>query len=101
MTARLRLLLLRTCSFLASHPASWIEVQSLPRGCYFLVPIHQVRTCTSHQQISCVAVDLQPAHPHTFVCFGLTDRTRQVILDLFHAVYPSPLTPVEIAEKTG
>ncbi len=56
LTARFRLLLPRTGSFLASHPASWIDVQSLPRGCHFLVPIHQVRTCTSHQQISCVAV---------------------------------------------
>ena len=81
MTARFRLLLSRTCSFLASHPASWIDVQSLPRGCHFLVPIHQVRTCTSHQQISCVAVNLQPAPPHTFVCFGLTDRTRRMMLE--------------------
>jgi hypothetical protein len=76
LTARFRLLLPRTGSFLASHPASWIEVQSLPRGCHFLVPIHQVRTCTSHQQISCVAVNLRPAHPHACACFGLTDRTR-------------------------
>src|SRR5438034_1383465 len=81
MTARFRLLLPRTCSFLASHPASWIEVQSLPRGCHFLVPIHQMRTCTSYQQISCVAVPLQPAHPHAFACFGLTDRTSQMMLE--------------------
>src|SRR5438128_11847723 len=59
LTARFRLLLPRTCSFLALHPALWIDVQSLPQEGHFLVPIHQVRTCTSHQQISCVAVDLQ------------------------------------------
>lgn len=76
LTARFRLLLPRTGSFLASHPASWIEVQSLPRGCHFLVPIHQVRTCTSHRQLSCIAVNLRPAHPHACACFGLTDRTQ-------------------------
>ena len=81
VTARFRLLLPRTGSFLASHPASWIEVQSLPRGYHFLVPIHQVRTCTSHQQISCVAVHLQPASPHAFACFRLTDRTRHMMLE--------------------
>ena len=81
MTARFRLLLPRTCSFLASYPASWIDVQSLPRGYHFLVPIHQVRTYTSHQQISCVAVHLQPAYLHAFACFGLTDRTRRMMLE--------------------
>ena len=83
VTARFRLLLPRTGSFLASHPALWIEVQSLPQGCHFLVPIHQVRTCTSHQQISCVAVHLRPAHPHACACFGLTDRTRHRMLDIY------------------
>jgi hypothetical protein len=47
LTARFRLLLPRTCSFLALHPALWIDVQSLPQEGHFLVPIHQVRTCTS------------------------------------------------------
>ncbi len=81
MTARFRLLLPRTCSFLTSHPASWIDVQSLPRGCHFLVPIHQARTSTSHQQISCVAGNLQPAFPHVFTCFWLTDRTSPLTID--------------------
>ena len=69
MTARFRFLLHRIGSFLTSHPALWIDVQSLPQGCHFLMPIHQVRTCTSHQQISCVAVNLQPAHPHALRMF--------------------------------
>ena len=81
IATRFRLLPLRTRGVLASHPASWIDVQSLPRGCSFPMPIHWMRTCTSHQQISCVAVNLQPAHPHTFVCFGLTDRTRRMMLE--------------------
>ncbi len=52
VTARSRLLPLRTGGFLVSHPASWIEVQSLPRGCSFLTPTRQGRNCTFHQQIS-------------------------------------------------
>ncbi len=89
ITARFRFLLPRTCSFLTSHPASWIDVQSLPRGRHFLMPIHQVRTCTSHQQISCVAGPLQPVHPHTLVCFGLTNRTGQRMVDKYWLFSPA------------
>ncbi len=49
MTARFRLLPPRPGGFLVSHPASWIEVQSLPRGCSFLTPTRQGRDCTFHQ----------------------------------------------------
>ena len=54
IATRFRLLPLRTRGVLALHPASWIDVQSLPRGCSFPMPIHWMRTCTSHHQISCV-----------------------------------------------
>ncbi len=69
ITARFKLLLPRTRSFLVSHPASWIDVQSLPRGCRFLMPIHQVRVCTSHQEISCQRLP-SASHPPLLRGFG-------------------------------
>jgi hypothetical protein len=47
-----------------------------------------------------VTADVKNAVPQTVERSKLS-TSRQVILDLFHTVYPSPLTPVEIAEKTG
>src|SRR5205823_9019260 len=47
-----------------------------------------------------VTADVKNAVPQTVERSKLS-TSRQVILDMFHAVYPSPLTPVEIAEKTG
>jgi hypothetical protein len=70
MTARFRLLPLRTGDFLVSHPASWIEVQSLPRGCCFLTPTRQGRNCTFHQQISYQRL-LPVSHPPAFMRFRL------------------------------
>jgi hypothetical protein len=63
LATRFRLLPLRTHGVLASHPASWIDVQSLPRGCSFPTPVHRVRTCTSHHHISCVKASFYPSIP--------------------------------------
>ena len=63
IATRFRLLPLRTRGVLALHPASWIDVQSLPRGCSFPTPIRRVRTCTSHHQISCVKASFYPSIP--------------------------------------
>ena len=63
LATRFRLLPLRTRGVLTSHPASWIDVQSLPRGCSFPTPVHRVRTCTSHHQISCVKASFYPSIP--------------------------------------
>jgi hypothetical protein len=69
LATRFRLLPLRTRGFLASHPASWIEVQSLPRGCRFPMPVHRVRTCTPHHQISCIKVSFYPPIPKPYGFF--------------------------------
>ena len=63
IATRVKLLPLRTRSFLASHPASWIDVQSLPRGCRFPMPVRWGRICTFHHQISCLKVSFYPSIP--------------------------------------
>jgi hypothetical protein len=92
MTARFLFLLLRTCSIPFLHPALWIEVQSLPQGCCFLMPIHQVRSFPSHQQTSCVAVlsATSPSPEQSPVPFGLTCRTfrNHIIPGLIQPNYP-------------
>jgi hypothetical protein len=75
IATRFRLLPLRTHGVLASHPASWIDVQSLPRGCSFPTPVHRVRICTSHHPISCVKVSFYPSIPKRVASFGRTCRT--------------------------
>lgn len=78
LTARFRFLPLRTRDFLISHPASRIEGQSLPRGCRFLVPTHQVRNFTSHHQISYVVISYSLPIP-SLLSFGQTGRTPLLI----------------------
>lgn len=69
MTARFRFLPLRACGFLISHPALWIDVQSLPQGCSFLMPTHQERNYPSHQQTSYQRL-LSASHPPLLRGFG-------------------------------